>query len=793
MVRVESHGFANRVTMIASLGTLVAILIGSSKAKQFSLGGNREQWSRAGLLPLPQCNVTLQNNGHVTANCKVLIQALPEQWFVPSDPEVMTLEENLVTSGPVNEETLLSGHPVFLSLKSANITKWDDFPERLQTEYHIIPLTSRGVVGGFSLYYVMVFIRRLQVTVKFSQPPVIAVTKCTKMLSFGRLQCKVFGLMEKFFIDSRLQPFLLPFKVNSLWNLYSSVIHTANFTFAEAVKSIPANILYLLAPMRIWRIVLYACNFKQIQASDIPPMRYLVGIDFNNVPLESVHCNAFDMIPDIRNVSFIGSKLPAIPEALFSLQRLRSLDMSRTMVEENSSFHLNTNSTCKNNSNNSNKSNNSSSATSLILAGTPLRRLKDRSFCRFPSLKRLDISECSIEDITASPFICLTDLRELNMAKNQIISINPSGFEGLNSLEILKIQRNKLTCFPGAAFFNSLPSLVSLLMSSNDITGIELHGIERLSLKNLDLSGNSLYNWTPPLFSLMPVLAHLNITGNQLYEIKSKMYADVTHVNALDICSNPWDCASCSLNYLHALLNQSAVGSSVCAQCKEPQSLVGIRAQDIKWNRNICAPHFYDYYVTTGIPTIFAVLVSTVTSYSLYAGRWYIRYLLLYLRVKIRNFKRQSQTTIFLWDAFLSYHDDDANWAKDVLLSRLESPEMGFRICVAERDFIPGIPIAENICHCISESRTSLFIISQKFCQSRWCMFEVTLAQHRLFECEREDHLVFIKRNLVGESEMSPVLSFLTKSRTYIDASYVGGCAKQQDLFWLKLQAALQK
>lgn len=218
-----------------------------------------------------------------------------------------------------------------------------------------------------------------------------------------------------------------------------------------------------------------------------------------------------------------------------------------------------------------------------------------------------------------------------------------------------------------------------------------------------------------------------------------------------------------------------------------------MRPQDVKVNLDICAPPYYDYYVFAGVPIIFTLLVSSVTGYSLYVRRWYIRYLLLYLRINIKNLKRQSQADAFMWDAFLSYHDSDANWAREFLLSRLESPAMGFRICVAERDFIPGIPIADNICRCISQSRVSIFIVSKEFCQSRWCMFEVTLAQHRLFECDRDEDIVFIKRNIAAESELSPVLSFLTKSRTYIDASDVDGCEKQQDFFWLKLQTVLKQ
>ncbi|KAL1452350.1 hypothetical protein MTO96_027915 [Rhipicephalus appendiculatus] len=118
---------------------------------------------------------------------------------------------------------------------------------------------------------------------------------------------------------------------------------------------------------------------------------------------------------------------------------------------------------------------------------------------------------------------------------------------------------------------------------------------------------------------------------------------------------------------------------------------------------------------------------------------------------------------------------------------------MGFRLCVAERDFIPGIEITENICRAIAQSRKSLFVISQEFCRSRWCMFELSLAQHRLFESDRQHGLVFIKKKDVDESYMSSLLQYLTKTRTYVQIPPDGSSEALKNLFWLQLQAALEK
>ncbi|XP_070395492.1 toll-like receptor 2 [Dermacentor albipictus] len=168
-------------------------------------------------------------------------------------------------------------------------------------------------------------------------------------------------------------------------------------------------------------------------------------------------------------------------------------------------------------------------------------------------------------------------------------------------------------------------------------------------------------------------------------------------------------------------------------------------------------------------------------------------YAVLYLKVTVKGYRRKRHVNHYLWEGFLSYHASDADWVRDVLLPRLESPPMQFRLCLAERDFIPGIEITENICRAIAQSRTSLFVLSHEFCRSRWCMFELSLAQHRLFESDHQDGMVFIRKDNVDESEMSPMLQYLTKSRTYVQLPLEGSCETLSSFFWLQLQAALEE
>lgn len=196
--------------------------------------------------------------------------------------------------------------------------------------------------------------------------------------------------------------------------------------------------------------------------------------------------------------------------------------------------------------------------------------------------------------------------------------------------------------------------------------------------------------------------------------------------------------------------------------------------------------------MVVAVPLILSAMFLSLLSYTIYRSRWYITYFLLYLRVSINGYRRFRAADQFEWNAFLSYHSSVSMWVKEALLPALEAPGMNFSICIADRDFVPGVTITENICRSIARSRKSLFLINQEFCQSRWCMFEVSLAQHRLFEEERDHQIVFLRKGTLNEDDISPTLSFLLRTRTYIVIPDDDATESTKDMFWLQLKAALQ-
>ena len=88
----------------------------------------------------------------------------------------------------------------------------------------------------------------------------------------------------------------------------------------------------------------------------------------------------------------------------------------------------------------------------------------------------------------------------------------------------------------------------------------------------------------------------------------------------------------------------------------------------------------------------------------------------------------------FLYDAFISAHDEAKDFVFENILQPLESDWTGstpYKLCWHSRDFIPGIPIMEQIARSISESRKIIFVFSEHFSQSEFCCAELQLAMNR--------------------------------------------------------------
>lgn len=77
----------------------------------------------------------------------------------------------------------------------------------------------------------------------------------------------------------------------------------------------------------------------------------------------------------------------------------------------------------------------------------------------------------------------------------------------------------------------------------------------------------------------------------------------------------------------------------------------------------------------------------------------------------------------FEYDVFLSFADDDREFAQKILYEPLTSK--GYRVLLHLTDFIAGVTIEDNISRAVKISRVVIYVCSEKFNQSSFCQTEL--------------------------------------------------------------------
>jgi hypothetical protein len=170
-----------------------------------------------------------------------------------------------------------------------------------------------------------------------------------------------------------------------------------------------------------------------------------------------------------------------------------------------------------------------------------------------------------------------------------------------------------------------------------------------------------------------------------------------------------------------------------------------------------------------------------------YKKRWKIRYWRFATNVWIRHAWEDSQLQGFAFDAFVCHDSRDIGWITSHLLPQLED-KRGFKLCLAERDFIPGANLQEHIVEHIEVSRKTILIITPNFIRSHWCSFETSMALSKTFQEQRDIIIPIILQPLPLSSINKKLYDVLSK-KLYLEWDE---SEDAQRFFWEKLVDALK-
>ena len=326
------------------------------------------------------------------------------------------------------------------------------------------------------------------------------------------------------------------------------------------------------------------------------------------------------------------------------------------------------------------------------------------SYCDWSSLTHLHLRNnqlggtegniCNRDKNSIFGFLKLAvNLEYLDLAGNQIQNGNElSEVQALAKLKVIDLSNNGLHNF--SLVLENMTGLSRLILSDNNIlclsmsTMLQLNKLQKLKTKSdvieVDLSGNPL-RCTCECFDFFKwmMVTELVLTKRKTYECQ---FNNGTKKN-LD-----------SLPLIIAALESECFG--------------------IQWLKL-----YVSFYVLSCILiTIICLLIR---------GRNTISSLLnVYLRLRIPEEKKNTENkSKYMFSAFISCDHRDAKYfVYRKLLPNLETRESKLKFCIAQRNFLVGATIIDNIIRAISKSRKVIFIVSQYFLTSKWCQEELMIA-----------------------------------------------------------------
>ncbi|RXG56365.1 Chaoptin, partial [Armadillidium vulgare] len=265
----------------------------------------------------------------------------------------------------------------------------------------------------------------------------------------------------------------------------------------------------------------------------------MLSLEHNTI--QQVRQGAFNGIPSVQLMDLSHNHLESLPYGCFAdIRALRSLDLSYN--------HLR-------------------SLPKSVFVGTVLETLKlsHNEFVSMPatglasvakSLHYLDISNNHIEHLDSTMFYSFSSLVELNLANNKLTILPDNVFVSLTSLLTLdlsanpvranfkelfhytqKIQKLNLAKIGFTSFpIIPLPNLISLNLSSNSISDVEIPSIVTLTqLRELDLSRNKISHVHSRIWGFMPYLKILDLSFNPIKSLTKDSFMGASRIETLVI------------------------------------------------------------------------------------------------------------------------------------------------------------------------------------------------------------------------------------------------------------------
>nr|AMN88581.1 TLR9 [Tupaia chinensis] len=414
------------------------------------------------------------------------------------------------------------------------------------------------------------------------------------------------------------------------------------------------------------------------------------------------------------------------------------------------------------------------------------------------SLQNLDFSGNSLSrmwaegDLYLNFFHDLTNLCQLDLSQNNLHTLLPRTLARLpKGLQRLYLRDNYLAFFnwSSLAFLSELQEL--------DLAGNQLKALANGSLPNgtklhtLDLSSNSISFVVPGFFALAQNLQVLNLSDNFLMTIEPSWFGSLANnLKILDVTANPLHCA-CGAVFVDFLLElQNKVpGLPGRVSCGGPGQLQGrsIFQQDLR----LCLDEALSWdCFGLSLLVVALGLVVPVLHHLCGWDLWYCFYL---CQAWLPRWGLRGADAL-PYDAFVVFDKAQsavADWVYNELRGRLEERRgrRALRLCLEERDWLPGKTLFENLWASVYGSHKTLFVLAHTDRVSGLLRAGFLLAQQRLLEDRMDVVVLVILRPDARRSRYVRLRQRLCRHSVLLWPHQPGG----QGRFWAQLGTALTR
>ena len=323
------------------------------------------------------------------------------------------------------------------------------------------------------------------------------------------------------------------------------------------------------------------------------------------------------------------------------------------------------------------------------------------AFCNWSSLQNLDISHNRLGHYQ-------TDTCNLQDSRTFLSFLKP-----LSNLRELEISGNAINVDISQDSLVTLRKLNSLNMKKMELEEFNLNLAPLEQLHKVDLSENRLQ------------CLHVQVT-----RALDQIVANNNETPYLNLKLNPLRCSCKCLSFYqwlkHTKVRVHRYWNYTCTFDDGHIAELNNIGEIIRRLNQHCTIYNFDFLMN--MFKIFGAVNSlTVIFTILYRLRHFLKYYWLRIRMQ-RQLLRKALKKEYRFDAFISCEVRDAIGVKRMLLPQLENDETGLQFCIAQRNFLVGATIIDNIMKAISTSRKVVFIISEWFMQSGWCKEELQIA-----------------------------------------------------------------